>query len=96
MIKTLNTFLSVGTARDDFDELKMYQETLVLQQDAELMKDIKAGQTDIAAKNFTSHEEMKKQLLVNSAPCDQHRYPIARESSADKRPYVFLPVCERS
>ncbi|OGJ21364.1 MAG: hypothetical protein A3J60_02595 [Candidatus Pacebacteria bacterium RIFCSPHIGHO2_02_FULL_46_9] len=95
-MKTLSSSFSTKVPRNTSDKFEMYQETLALQQDTELMKDIKAGQTDIAAKNFTSHEEMKKQLLVNSAPCDQHRYPIARESSADKRPYVFLPVCERS
>ncbi len=44
------------------DEFEMYQETLALQQDTELMKDIESGQADIAAKNFTSHEDMKKQF----------------------------------
>ncbi|NCN06677.1 MAG: type II toxin-antitoxin system Phd/YefM family antitoxin [Candidatus Pacebacteria bacterium] len=46
------------------DEFEMYQETLALQQDTELIKDIESGQKDIAAKNFISHDDMKKQLGV--------------------------------
>ncbi|NCN24040.1 MAG: hypothetical protein COU65_01530 [Candidatus Pacebacteria bacterium CG10_big_fil_rev_8_21_14_0_10_42_12] len=44
------------------DEFEMYQETLAIQEDTELMKDIAAGIKDIKAKNFTSHEDMKKQF----------------------------------
>lgn len=42
------------------EEFEMYRETLALEQDTELMKDILDGQKDIAQENFTSHEDMKK------------------------------------